>query len=356
MSLTYLEITDLRNLTKVVMEPGSQFNIIVGPNGSGKTSILEAIYLLGRGRSFRTAYGRRVVREGQSTLTVFGRVDAPVATAVGIQIKNGALRAKIGGEWLKKASELASILPLLFISPDADKLIKGSPRQRRRFLDWGLFHVEPSFLGVWQRYNRALLQRNAELRQGSAKRASPWVSQLAEVGLMLHQLRAGYAALIGARMTHYLQQLSELTAVSCDYQAGWNGELTLGEALEKGWERDRKLGFTQSGPHRADLTISAQGRPADQFLSGGQQKLVACALLLAQAAIFRERSGHTCLLLVDDLPAELDPRHRRTLLELLYQLEGQVFITATDSAQLPLETIKNAKMFHVEQGMLKALG
>lgn len=355
MSLTYLEITDLRNLSKVVMEPGPRFNIIVGPNGSGKTSLLEAIYLLGRGRSFRTAYGRRAVREGQTSLTVFGRTSAPMVTTIGIQIKNGALRAKIGGEWLKKASELAAVLPLLFISPDADKLIKGSPRQRRRFLDWGLFHVEPTFLSVWQRYNRALLQHNAELRQSGHGRGSPWVAQLAEAGTQLHHLRQQYAATIQAQFSQYLALLSPISGVDCQYQAGWSAEISLAEALDKGRERDRRMGFAQSGPHRAELAIRMNGRPAEQFLSGGQQKLVACALLLAQAAIYRARSGNACLLLVDDLPAELDPRHRRTLLELLHQLGGQVFITATDSTQLPLEGLEAVQMFHVEHGGLQAL-
>ncbi|MBI3773279.1 MAG: DNA replication/repair protein RecF [Gammaproteobacteria bacterium] len=355
MSLTYLEITDLRNLPKVVMEPSPRFNIIIGANGSGKTSLLEAIYLLGRGRSFRTAYGRRAVREGQTALTVFGRTSAPAVTTVGIQIKNGALRAKIGGEWLKKVSELASVLPLLFISPDADKLIKGSPRQRRRFLDWGLFHVEPSFLGVWQRYNRALLQHNAEIQQSSSGRGSPWAAQLAEAGIQLHQLRQQYALAIQAQFDQYLTLLSPISGVDCQYQAGWPAEMTLAEALDKGRERDRRMGFTQNGPHRAELALRVNGRPAEQFLSGGQQKLVACALLLAQAAIYRAHSGDACLLLVDDLPAELDPRHRRTLLELLYQLGGQVFITATDSTQLPLEGLDLMQMFHVEHGVLQTL-
>jgi DNA replication and repair protein RecF len=355
MSLTYLEITDLRNLPKVVVEPAPRFNIIIGPNGSGKTSLLEAIYLLGRGRSFRTAYGRRAVREGQPSLTVFGRTSAPVVTTIGIQIKNGVLRAKIGGEWLKKASELAPVLPLLFISPDADKLIKGSPRQRRRFLDWGLFHVEPSFLGVWQRYNRALSQHNAELRLSGGGRGSPWTAQVAETGMQLHLLRQQYATAIQEQFSHYLALLSPIVGVDCQYQAGWSAEMSLAEALEKGRERDRRMGFAQSGPHRAELTIRVNGRPADQFLSGGQQKLVACALLLAQASIYRVRSGNACLLLVDDLPAELDPRHRRTLVELLYQLGGQVFITATDGTQLPLEGLEAVQMFHVEHGALESL-
>ena len=354
MALTFLSIHDLRNIHFTTLTPCSRLNLIIGANGSGKTSILEAIYLLGRGKSFRSAYSRKIVRHDQPGLTVFGKsVFSDGQThPLGIQIKEGRFRAKIDGKYEQKSSALAACLPLLLISPDGDKLIKGSPRQRRRFLDWALFHVEQEFLSVWQRYNRILQQRNTVLRQKNNAVRHSWDIQLVETAVELDKLRRNYASGLAKLAIPLIQRLLGIDDVEFRYQAGWpNGE-DYGVSLDEYIESDIKAGFTQRGPHRADLIIRVAGRSAAEMLSGGQQKLAACALLLAQAITFNQIKRESCIILVDDLPAELDSHHRQLLMELLYSIGSQLFITATSEALLDISNFTDMQMFHVEQGVI----
>lgn len=354
MILNFLSIQDLRNIQSTTLTPNKRLNLILGPNGSGKTSVLEAIYLLGRGKSFRSAYSRRIVRYEQSNLTVFSKIESTGQTpnSLGIQIKDGKFRAKINGQIEKKSSSLATLLPLLLISPDADKLVKGSPRQRRRFIDWGLFHVEHDFLPVWQRYNRVLLQRNAVLRQKNINLLDSWNDQLADVAIQLDWFRREYLKLLLDQTQSLLSELLETNEYSFKYLPGWPGADEYKAALLANIDSDIKAGFTQRGPHRADLSFRVLNRPAAEVLSGGQQKLAACALLLAQARVFTLRTEESCVILVDDLPAELDINHRAKFMDLLYSIGGQVFVTATDPQLLDLSTYAEKQTFHVEHGTL----
>lgn len=352
MALNQLSIQNLRNIQATTFEPCDRLNLIYGPNGSGKTSILEAIYLLGRGKSFRSAYSRQIVRHEQSELTVFSRIFSADGRlhSLGIQIKEGRFRAKADGAFEQRSSALAALLPLLLISPDGDKLIKGSPRQRRRFMDWGLFHVEHEFLSVWQRYNRLLQQRNALLRRKRHDLLQAWDNQLVAAAERLDQFRRGYVDSLVHQAQQFLPRLLEFEGVEFRYQSGWPEADGYGEVLRANLDSDLKAGFTQRGPHRADLGMRVRGGAAAEVLSGGQQKLTACALLLAQASVFNQGKRENCIILVDDLPAELDTRHRHTFMQLLYSVGGQLFVTTTDRHLLDLGPFSEKRMFHVEQG------
>jgi DNA replication and repair protein RecF len=347
----------LRNIEKLTLDPCPGLNLIFGPNGSGKSSILEAIYMLGRGKSFRSAYSRRIVRYDQADLTVHAKSHLPggIENSLGIQIKEGRFRAKMNGRYLQKSSDLALLLPLLLITPDGDKLIRGSPRQRRRFLDWGLFHVEQGFLAVWQQYNRILLQRNTLLRQRNPASLPGWDKQLVDSALLLDKYRRDYVARLVSQTEIFMQQLMGVCDIRFVYYPGWsNGSDDYATVLAENANSDIKAGFTQKGPHRADLIMQVNGKPAGELLSGGQQKLVASSLLLAQAALFNLSHDNQCIILVDDLPAELDQRHRRAFMDILYASGGQTFVTSTDAAQLDLSSYEEKKVFHVEQGKICA--
>ena len=352
MSLNSLTIQNLRNITNINLEPHSRFNIIYGENGSGKTSILEAIYVLGRGRTFRSAYNKKIIRNGEESLFIFSQSkEAEINNNLRIQIQNNQFQAKLNGQFLKKASSLALYVPLLLITPDGDKLIKGSPRQRRRFLDWGLFHVEHGFFEIWQRYNRVLIQRNIALRQSTAQ-LSTWSRQLADVGNELNKQRQYYSTQLAEMAQYCFKELTNIESARFNYLSGWNKDQTFAESLDLHTETDIKTGFTQRGPHRADLTMQINGHSASEYLSGGQIKLAACALYLAQARLYSSKLNKFCTVLVDDLPAELDSKHRKALLDVLYLTNGQIFITATDLSLLNLNGYEEIKMFHVEQGAI----
>jgi DNA replication and repair protein RecF len=205
---------------------------------------------------------------------------------------------------------------------------------------------------VWQRYNRILSQRNVLLKQSKRAELASWNQQLSQVCEEFDCLRTNYVDQLIPIAQQYFEQLMDLKGVKFHYQNGWAQGVGFSEALASNIENDLKLGFTQRGPHRADLVMKIDGRSAAQYLSGGQQKLAACALMLAQASLYSQKTGRHCLILVDDLPAELDSTHRATFINLLDAMGGQAFITATDPVLLDFSAYKSARMFHVEHGSI----
>ncbi len=354
MTLARIEIDEFRCLERARLRFDPQYNLFVGPNASGKTSLLEAIFFLGRGRSFRTRRLDRLVRQGQDGFRLVGWVEGPPArtTVLGIGGTRQGTEIRIGGAAAGSAAELALHFPPQIIDPEIHKLLEEGPQRRRRFLDWGVFHVEPSFLEVWQRYHRALRQRNAALKPGSDPRASAvWDPELLAAGSALDEMRRRYLALLGPLLADYGRRLLGVE-VALAYQPGWAHGETFPEALARSTERDRRFGVTHVGAHRADVGVRADGHLARERVSRGQQKLLAAALTLAQLAIQEARAPGSGALLLDDPAAELDGHRLGLLLELVRELRVQLFVTAL-RADLP-GLGAPGRMFHVEQGRIEA--
>ncbi|NIR61493.1 MAG: DNA replication/repair protein RecF [Gammaproteobacteria bacterium] len=351
MRLLSLRVRQVRNLTALDLQPASHLNILTGPNAAGKTSVLEAVHILGRARSFRARRLEDVVQWGAEQASIAGEVARPEGGSLwlGVGYERGRPALRIGGEDVKGASELAEWLPLQVINPDSHRLLEAGPERRRQYLDWGVFHVEQAFHAIWRRYRRALRQRNQALRTGSEILA-PWERELGETGAAIDRFRQAYLAELGGFLPEVVTRTLGSLRVSLTYDRGWPAGRPLAEVLEDARGRDSELGFTRSGPHRADLGIRINGVPAQHTVSRGQQKALAASLLLAQAALYTSRSGRPCLFLVDDLPAELDVRHREALLAMLRDLDTQVFVTALEPGTLAPEGWGEVKRFHVEQG------
>lgn len=360
MSISRLEIAHLRNLQSVSLLPHPRLNLLTGLNGSGKSSVLEALHLLGLGRSFRSGRARRLVNDEFPQCTVFaGFADEGQA---GIERgANGDTALRLDGRSQITMAELAHKLPLLLLDPESMDLLDEGSKPRRAQLDWGVFHVEHRFYPAWLRYQRALKQRNSLLRSGSMGRleSAPWDKELAESASQLHQLRNDYLQrwqpLWQARIQGFLPELE----LVLEYSPGWDVERSLAEVLAESWERDLDRGHTQAGPHRADLRVKLGTAPADEILSRGQKKLVVCALKLSQVSLLREY-GKNCVLLVDDLASELDGLARQRLIDYLAASEAQVFITAIEpEAVIPalqrtgLIQGQGYKLFHVEHGNVR---
>lgn len=360
MSLARLEITAVRNLHAVNLPVLAQTNILFGDNGSGKTSVLESIFLLGMARSFRSKQIKSIITHGKERCTVFGEVvqasggSQPLGVSRDLE---GGLQAKIGGANLRSASELAEHLPLQVINAESFNLLMGSPGHRRHFLDWGVFHVEHNFHNTWQRFERALKQRNSLLRHGKISDAElrSWDRELCEAGEAVDRQRAQYFTDLEPLFQQLVPRLSPgLGGVELRYRRGWDKSSSLQESLLGSARTDREQGFTHVGPQRADVKVLFEGRAAAEILSRGQQKLVVCALKLAQGQLMSRRKGRSCLYLVDDLPAELDREHCRRVAEVLIELNTQVYITCVDVKELagswPDEWLGQSAMFHVEHG------
>ena len=351
MRLTRCSVRDLRIIAAAEFEPGPHLNLVIGPNASGKTSLLEALYLLGRGRGLRQRHGERLIREGCERLRVTAELVAEGGRRRPIGVERGpdGLQMRLDGRTLRSALELSTALPLQYLHPDIHQLVLAGPGLRRQFLDRGVFHVEPRFLASWRRYQRALRQRNAALKSGGPIDA--WDGELAEQGQQLDTQRRDYLAGVEPRLRKHVSRLLGRDDVGLVYRRGWNASQPLAAVLRDSRESDRRHGFTGRGAHRCDFALTLGETPIRDRVSRGQQKLLLCALQLAQAEWQRELTGSAGLLLVDDLPAELDARHRTGLLESLAALEAQVFVTATDRA-LVEQAVDRAKLFHVEHGEL----
>jgi len=349
MTLARLEIDDFRCLERVRLGLDPRYNLFVGPNASGKTSLLESIFFLGRGRSFRTRRLDRLVRQGQDAFQLVGWVERENRTTVlGIGGSRRSTEIRVGGSAAAGAGELALHFPPQVIDPEIHKLLEEGPHRRRRFLDWGVFHVEPTFLETWQRYHRALRQRNAALKPGSdLASARAWEPEIVAAGQRLDEIRRSYLELLEPTLEEFGLRLLGLP-VSLGYHPGWASGESFAEALARSAERDQRHGITHVGPHRADVTARVDGHVARERVSRGQQKLLAAALTLAQLAVQETRSPGSGALLLDDPAAELDAANLSRLLQLVRELDVQLFVTALRPDLPGLGT--PGRLFHVEQG------
>jgi DNA replication and repair protein RecF len=349
MGLTRLEVTGFRCFEHAELEPAPGVNLVTGANASGKTSLLEAIFLLGRGRSFRTARREQMIREGADCLRTLGRLSD--GRLVGMEVDRAGWQARAGGQPINQLAELASLLAVQVIDPEVHRLVQEGPGERRRYLDWATFHVKPAFLETWRRYQRALRQRNAALksRQPDAV-VEVWESALATEGDVLDRWRADTVALLQGPVNRVANQLLDAD-LALEYRPGQSAGSGLQQALEAYRDRDRRAGMTQVGPHRADLGLALDGHKARGWVSRGQQKLVAAALVLGQAEALAECWGNRGVLLVDDVSAELDRERCRRLLNLIVACPFQVFVTALASDAV--EGLEPARSFHVEQARVR---
>lgn len=369
MYLQRLAITGLRNLDSVDIALGPGANLFHGANGSGKTSVLEAVYLLSRGRSFRTRSLRSVINHQRRDCTCFGGLedDLGVKPSLGIGVsrgQDGEFIFKVGGEQVRSAAELTEALPVQLLNSDSFQLLEGSPSHRRSFLDWGVFHVEHNYRHLWSRFQRCLKHRNSLLRHGRIDplQLAVWDREFVLVSNQISEFRSKYLSTLLPVFEDVCLRLGVSGGLKLTYVAGWDLDVGLERLLQAGLERDQKSGHTQAGPHRGDLKIQLGGRMASEVLSRGQTKILITALKIAQGYLLRSITGRQCIYLLDDLPAELDLKHRQLVGHLLADLGVQVLITGVDADDLRYSwpdmgdrTEKLLKVFHVEQGCIQVI-
>jgi len=352
MTLKQLRVHNVRNLTGIDIEPCSGLNIFYGANASGKTSLLESISILGSARSFRTNQIKQIIQYKQDSLTVFGKLDdSGTTTAMGIEKSKSGTTVRINGETLKQASELSKLLPVVSLHPELHRLVSEGPKFRRQFLDMGVFHVEHQFLSIWQDYHKILRQRNAALRQEqSDSMITVWNKDLIKYSVQITDMREDYLT----RLQPYYESTANTLlgfVPQISYHTGWSKELDYPTALAESFASDKEHHYTRLGPHRADIRFSHEGIPVQHCFSRGQQKMLVTILLLSQALLFREKQ-QLCLIVVDDLAAELDDEHRQLFMTLLRETKAQCFITLTDPGLLNIDLESNVKVFHVEHGTI----
>jgi len=328
MTLQRIQVSDFRCLHSAELEFDPKFTLISGPNASGKTSLLESIYVLGRGRSFRTRRLENLIRLGADRFVIYGEAGAERRTGLGIEGSTLGMRAKLGGDRVASLAELAAVLPVQIIDPEVHRLIEEGPSRRRRFLDWGVFHVEHSFVEKWQQYQLVLKQRNAALKaRQPAAVVSAWDIDLVRLGTSIHEARALYVGQLTPVASDIAKRLLGLQ-LSLSYRSGWSRDLSLGEALKASWIHDQDTGITQVGPQRAEVTFRLDGAPVKDRISRGQQKLLASSLLMAQLSLFPTEAQICPTLLLDDPAAELDSERLVGLIREVMEQSVQLVVTS----------------------------
>jgi len=358
MRLTQLQIKNFRNLEDTQLTPVQGVNLISGDNASGKTSLLEAIYYLSHVRSFRTQYVTDLILRQSPYLQLVANIETTdnIIIPFGIRRSRNKSEIRVNKQPVKRVSDIAAQFPVLAIHPDSYKLITGSPSQRRQYMDWGVFHVEHGFFQAWQRYKKALAQRNASLKSRQKHDVCQlWNKDINNSAHYIDQLRQQYFDKLLPYFYQLTQQFFSDDKVDIEYKRGWSSDHQLIEILESNLQKERMRGFTQYGPHRAEITIKVNGQSAQTCISRGQQKLLVALMRLAQAMQFTEATNYPCVLLYDDLPAELDANHRQLILSVLSKMNIQLFLTAIEKDQIDISAWDIRKMFHVEHGKINVM-
>ena len=356
MTLRRVQVTDFRCLHRADLDLDPDFTLISGPNASGKTSVLEAIYVLGRGRSFRTRRLDPLIRSGAERMMIVGEAELPERhVTLGVEGTAEGLRARVGGERVASLAELAWVLPVQIIDPEIHRLIEEGPNRRRRFIDWGVFHGEHSFVEHWQRYQQTLRQRNAALKSRQSRAVvTAWDAELVRYGELITEARRRYVALLAPVAATVARRLLDLELVLA-YRPGWSAELDLRSALDGSFGRDQELGATQPGPHRADLAIRLEAAAVRDRVSRGQQKLLAAVLLLSQIKLFPQDSRAQPTLLLDDPAAELDRAHLTALLDEVRAQRLQLVVTTLQAGNLEVGAFGTpGRRFEIEAGQVRS--
>ena len=356
-AISKLNITSVRNISSCSIEPSPDINLFHGENGSGKTSVLEAIQTLSTGRSFRSSKLDPVLKLGTDELTVYAELVNGHRAGFSKRLRRPAV-VMLDNDKVKSWELVARALPTLVLDASTFQLVDGGPKMRRSYLDWGVFHVEPSFVLSWRKLMRCLTHRNLLLKQRAGNHAelSAWTTEFCVCASEVDAYRQAYLEKLLPYFHRVLRNLipgmsEELELV---YQRGWEADLELVEVLRGSFDADRKYGATQFGPHRAEIAIRHNGVKAAELLSRGQAKLLVIALKISQGQLLAEVSGHQCTYLVDDLAAELDSKNRATVLSLLVEQKSQLFLTAVKKEDI-LEGIDCSLLpatFHVERGTI----
>jgi len=358
MYFTSLKADGFRNLKSVDLSFSEQFMFFLGENGSGKTSVLEALYFLSHAKSFRVSNLKKLISNSADEFSLFSCLGSDAGTSkIGVsRSSSGRQKIKYNGDVLSGIASVSKDVPVQFLDTDAHRCFADAPSNRRKFLDWGVFHVEHSYSRSWQSYQKVLRQRNAMLKFGSSEdEMSAWTSQLAELGDVITENRSAYVnGFIDVFNSVWGELMPSMELPQIEFSKGWVGDNLLGSLLSCS-EQDRRFGYTTCGPHRCDLKIFTDGTEVFDYYSQGQQKALTYALKVAQGIYLKKLTGREVVYLIDDLPAELDNIRLSSVLELLANHASQVFITAIEKKDSFDFVGQGSACFDVADGFVKSI-
>ena len=357
MHLTQVRVENFRNLQHVSFDPSEKFNFFFGKNGSGKSSVIEALHYLGYGRSFRTRHHENVIKQDHNAFSVFSSLLINQnSVKVGFERKKDEFTVKINGEKGSRITDLVSLIPVLIFSPQSNEILSGQPLVRRKMLDWGLFHVEQSYVTLSRKFQSTLKNRNALLKRINKGQAKPseldfWDESFEGLSSEITEKRQAYCDILANHFNEIAEELLPNYQVSLEYSSGWDTSKILSQSLMERRKKDVLFGSTSIGPHKSELKVLLNGKYALETLSRGEQRMLIAGIIAAQNSCLNVRANKQSILLLDDLGAELDAQNKNRFLRFLSQIQLQTFITAIDQDDFSSYRSKQeSKVFHVEHG------
>ncbi|MCU4675815.1 DNA replication and repair protein RecF [Catenovulum sp. 2E275] len=362
MYISKLAIHRLRCINKMEVVPHSSCNIIVGENGSGKTSILEAIYMLGFGRTFRKSKTAELVQFDQNDLTIFAATESDYQDTATFGIrkyKNGSSEIKVRGKKAKRLSELSSEFPIISFTSDTIDLIDSGPSGRRKFIDWLVFHVKHSedVAEIYRQFDKVLEQRNEALKQADLKMIQAWTPKFVELNLQIQSMRNEVISQLQDYLNKSYRQVESSkvnSSPTITYKLGWNSEFDLAELLAKNQGFEIKRRSCNYGVHRDDIIFQLDDTPVKNILSRGETKRFVLALLLAAEALLVTKSQKHCIWVLDDIAAELDYQSIVNAFSVGKSQNNQMFFTCIEKDLAIIQQAINFEhaVFHVKHGQL----
>lgn len=361
--LEEIQVSELRNIGNAKLSPSNSLNVLLGENGSGKSSFLEGIHILSTGRSFRSMELKNLIQFEKAGFLVRGKVNPVLSGAeeesinVGFMFSDKKERlVKIGGDKVRNSSELARLLPMKFLSPLEGNLIEGAPSLRRKFIDWLMFHVEPSYLKHQKNFKSILSNRNTTLRKKDRAQEPYWRNQFVLASEALSEITSA----VFEKFIHYIEiEIKDVLGdfpLNISFYRGWRLDANLDELIEQALDNEFKVGGSRYGYQRADLKITINSKPVNQVLSRGQMKILALALHIAQIKFLKEIRNSNCVVLIDDIIAELDDQNICAMIDKIIKTGNQCFVTSANVklAELLKQNFgESYKLFHVEHGTIK---
>lgn len=336
MYISNLQLQNFRNIKSKSYSFDKDMNFIVGKNGSGKTSILESIYFLSHSRSFRSSQLNRIINHDADEFVIFSRVFNQDDISISLsRKKNNTNTSKLNSEVQKNHTEITRNLPIQLMNPESFNIINSGAQQRCKILDWGAFYLDKTFLKIWQQTKFLVKQRNSALKQNYPYSYIEGIDKkLCDFGDILDTKRQDYFAKLKPKIFEILREFNPEIALDINYFRGWNKDKDLSQVLYESYDYDNRYSQTNHGPHKADIVMTINGKPIQDIFSRGQQKLLICAIKLAQGEVHNSENKNKCIYLIDDITSELDTVHTTTLFVYLQKLQSQIFISSTDKAKI----------------------
>lgn len=361
MRLEKLAVSQFRNIESLCIKPAERFNLLYGLNGQGKTNVLEAIYLLGNPRSFRSSKLSEFIHHGESRAYIAGSVFSQNGSSnIRLSLEGMGKKVVVDDKTVQRASDIHGKINVVVFSPDDTAMVKLGPEIRRRYLDRSVYTSSVSYLKYWHDYQRILKHRNQLLKKYEHSDLSVWTEKLAESGAYIIFHRQRYVENLNKRLQEHYKIISggkESVEIMYNPQGVVSNTISelnneLMSLFESTCAYDQKYGTTSGGPHRDDICFRINGKSLKAFGSQGQQKSFVLALKMAEMEHLQTVFGEPPLLLLDDMSSELDEQRNKNLMDFITESTIQVFITTTERATAGNIAIPECAVFHVNEGNL----